>query len=83
MDSYCKKFVEDIFLRHDRDLSNVLERKEIKGWIKDELKSHTYFNKKMVQREFEDFFVKVDTISGGKIDRWELYDYCLNNITPE
>lgn len=30
MDSYCKKFVEDIFLKHDNDRSNVLERKELK-----------------------------------------------------
>jgi Ca2+-binding EF-hand superfamily protein len=37
----------------------------------------------MVQREFEDFFTKVDTNKDGKIDRWELYDYCLKNITPE
>lgn len=37
----------------------------------------------MVQREFEEFFAKVDTNNDGKIDRWELYDYCLKNITPE
>ena len=27
MDSYCKKFVEDIFKKHDKDRSNVFERK--------------------------------------------------------
>lgn len=83
MDSYCKRFVEDIFTQHDTDRSNVLERKELKNWIKEELKGHKYFNKKMVQREFEGFFTKVDTNNDGKIDRWELYDYCLKNITPE
>lgn len=83
MDSYCKKFVEDIFLTHDKDRNNVLERKELKSWIREELKAHKYFNRKMVQKSYEDFFNKVDTNRDGKIDRWELYDYCLKNITPE
>ena len=38
MDSYCKGFVENIFLHHDKDRSNVLERKELKSWIREELK---------------------------------------------
>jgi hypothetical protein len=29
MDSYCKKFFEEIFPRHDKDRSKVLERKEL------------------------------------------------------
>jgi len=33
MDRFCKDFVEDIFLKHDKDRSNVLERKELKGWV--------------------------------------------------
>lgn len=53
MDSFCKKFVEDIFLKHDNDRSNVLERKELKRWVQDELKSHKFFNKKMVQKEYD------------------------------
>ena len=83
MDIYCKKFVEDIFLAHDKDRSNVLERKELKGWIREELKSHKYFNRKLVTRNFEAFFNTVDANNDGKIDRWELYEYCLKNITPE
>ena len=83
MDSYCKKFVEDIFLKHDNDRSNVLERKELKNWVRDELKTHKYLNKKMVQTEFDNFFKKVDTNNDGKIDRWELYEYCIKNISPE
>lgn len=50
MDSFCKKFVEDIFLKHDKDRSNILERKELKSWVRDELKEHKFFNKKMVQK---------------------------------
>jgi len=39
-------------------------------------------NRKMVQKSFEDFFAKVDANNDGKIDRWELYDYCIKNMTP-
>lgn len=70
MDSYCKKFVEDIFLKHDTDRSNVLEKRELKSWVREELKSHNFFNKKMVQKSFDGFFQKVDTNNDGKIDRW-------------
>ncbi len=52
MDSFCKKFVEDIFLKHDSDRSNVLEKRELKAWVREELKSHKFFNKKMVQKNF-------------------------------
>lgn len=52
MDTYCKQFVEDIFLKHDLDRSNVLEKRELKGWIREELKTHKYFKKNMVQKEF-------------------------------
>ena len=37
----------------------------------------------MVQKNFEDFFKKVDTNNDGKIDRWELYEYCIKNIAPD
>ena len=83
MDKYCKKFVEDIFLKRDTDMSGVLERRELKNWVRDELKTHPYYNKKMVQTKYDEFFTQVDTNNDGKIDRWELYDYCVKNITPE
>lgn len=52
MDSFCKKFVEDIFLKHDSDRSNVLEKRELKAWVREELKAHKFFNKNMVQKNF-------------------------------
>jgi len=70
MDGFCKKFVEDIFLKHDTDRSNILEKRELKSWVHEELKSHNFFNKKMVQKSFDDFFQTVDTNKDGKIDRW-------------
>lgn len=50
MDGYCRTFVEDIFAKHDKDRSNVLERKELKTWIREELKTHKYFKRDMVKR---------------------------------
>ena len=80
MDSYCKNFVEEIFEKHDKDASGILERKELKNWIREELKTHKYFKKETVKRDHNDFFSKVDVSGDGKIDRWELYNYCLNNM---
>lgn len=82
MDHYCRNFVESIFLKHDDNRNNVLERRELKKWVREELKTHKYINRKMVQKGFEDFFRQVDTNNDNKIDRWELYDYCIKNIEP-
>jgi Ca2+-binding EF-hand superfamily protein len=82
MDHYCRNFVENIFLKHDDNRNNVLERRELKKWVREELKGHKYLNRKMVQKGFEDFFRQVDTNNDNKIDRWELYDYCIKNIEP-
>jgi hypothetical protein len=35
MNSYCRTFVDDIFAKHDKDNNNVLERRELKLWVKD------------------------------------------------
>ena len=83
MDQFCKDFVEDIFLKHDKDRSNILEKKELNSWVNDYLRTRRFLNKKLVQKGFDDFFKKVDTSKEGKIDRWELYEYCLKNITPD
>jgi len=53
MDSYCRKFVSDIFSKHDSDKSGVLERRELKAWVREEVKGHRYMNKTMVQKEFD------------------------------
>ena len=34
MDKYCKNFVEDVFRKYDDDRSGVLERGELKTWIR-------------------------------------------------
>ena len=75
--------MENIFFKHDQNRDNVLQRSELKSWVRDELKGKKFFDRKMVQKNFEDFFQKVDTNHDNKIDRWELYEYCMNNITPD
>ena len=77
VDSYCKKFVEDIFLEHDYDRSNVLEKRKLKNWARDELKSHSLFKKEMFQKSFDGFFQK----GWRKIERWKLSEYCIRT-TP-
>jgi len=37
----------------------------------------------MITKDYETFFSKVDAQKDGKIDRWELYDYCVKHITPD
>ena len=83
MDYFCRQFVEDIFLKYDKDRNYILEKKELNGWTKEYVQTHPFFNKKLVQKDFEMFFRKVDTSHDGKIDRWELYNYCIKNIKPE
>jgi hypothetical protein len=39
-------------------------------------------NKPVIMKEFDDFFAKVDKNKDGKVDRWELYEYCINNMKP-
>ena len=83
MEKFCRKFVDDIFFKYDKDHSNILEKGELQGWVRGYLSTHLFFSKKMVERDFENFFRKVDKDNDNRIDRWDLYDYCLKNITPD
>jgi hypothetical protein len=82
MNTYCRQFSDEIFTKYDKDGSNVLERKELKTWMRDEVKSHNYMNRPVIMKEFDQFFNKVDTNKDGKIDRWELYEFCVYNMKP-
>ena len=83
MDYFCRKFVDDIFASYDKDRNYILEKKELKNWTNEYVKTHPFFDKKLIIKDFESFFTKVDTSHDGKIDRWELYNYCIKNIKPE
>lgn len=80
MDIYCKTFVEDTFKRHDRDNSGILERRELKEWIRKEVQTHKYFKRQDVKNSHTSFFNMADQNGDGKVDRWELFDYCLKKM---
>lgn len=44
--------MENIFLKHDDNRNNVLERRELKKWVREELQAHRFLNRKMVQKGF-------------------------------
>lgn len=52
MDYFCRQFVEDIFLKYDKDRNYILEKKELNGWTKEYVQTHPFFNKKLVQKDF-------------------------------
>jgi hypothetical protein len=37
----------------------------------------------MIERNFDEYFRSFNLIEEPKVDRWQLYDYCLKNVTPE
>ena len=45
----------------------------------EKLKSPKAFNNTAVQKNFDNFFRKVDVNGDNKVDRSELYSYCLSN----
>jgi Ca2+-binding EF-hand superfamily protein len=47
------------------------------------LKDNPFFDRKIVQKNFDSFFQDVDKGKDGKIDRYELYEYCIDNLKPE
>ena len=83
MEQFCRQFVNDIFVRYDKDNSNFLESNELNGWVQSYLNTHSFLNEKMIKDDFEYFFRKVDSDNDRRIDRWDLFDYCLKNVTPD
>jgi Ca2+-binding EF-hand superfamily protein len=51
--------------------------------VRDEVKAHKYFKKESVRKNHATFFAMADNNGDGKIDRWELYDYCVKNMKTE
>lgn len=51
--------------------------------MRDEVKAHKYFKKESVRKNHATFFAMADNNGDGKIDRWELYDYCVKNMKTE
>lgn len=79
---FCQNYVRDIFGKWDTDNSGVLERQELKNWLKEELKAKP-LRKKYVREGFYDMVKGSDSNHDGKVDRWELYHHCLKNYSSE
>ena len=77
-DRFCRKFIDDLFRKYDLDGDNVLDSREIKLWMQKEIKDKP-LRRRVAEREFKILTSKVDSNFDGKIDKWELYDYCMRN----
>lgn len=76
MDKFCRTYTDKIFTKYDQNGNNVLDRGELKFWLRNEL-SNTPFRKAEVRENFLNLVANADTNGDGKIDRWEMYDYCV------
>ena len=71
-------YVRNVFGKWDKDGSGVLERQEIKNWMKEEIKEKP-LRKATVKAGFYELIKGADSNADGKVDRWELYHHCLKN----
>ena len=67
--SFCTGYVKMIFAQWDKDNSGVLDRRELKTWLKQELKDHPLSHNK-VRESFSDLIKGADANQDGKVDRW-------------
>lgn len=74
--------MDNIFTKYDVDGSNVLDRRELKLWMSDEIGAKP-LRKKVAQKSFTDLIQAADANGDGKIDRWEMFDYCLKTYKED
>lgn len=79
--SFCENYVRNVFGKWDKDNSGLLERQELKDWLRQELKDKP-LTTKTVKEGFYSLVKGADGNKDGKVDRWELYHHCLNNYEP-
>ena len=75
-DLFCRSYTDKIFTKYDKDRSNVLDRGELKKWLKTEMTNNP-FKKADLRKKFMNMIASADTNGDGKIDRWEMYEYCI------
>ena len=82
--NFCQGYVNNIFGKWDRDNSGILERQELKDWLRQQIKEKP-LQKNVVKHEFDELLKDADGNHDGKLDRWELYQHCLkhHNETEE
>lgn len=79
---FCTSYVKEIFDKWDKDKSGVLERQELKDWLKQEIKQKP-LRAKHVKKGFEELVKGSDSNRDGKVDRWELYHHCVKSYVAE
>lgn len=75
---FCINYVKETFYKWDKDRSGVLDKQELKNWLKHEIKEAP-LRAKHVRRGFDDLIKGADRNRDGKVDRWELYEHCMKN----
>ncbi len=75
---FCRKYVEDVFSKWDTDNSNVLNKQQLKKWATHEQKQSGVWKSK-IKKEFFEMVLKADQNGDGKLDKWELYEFCVSN----
>ena len=79
---FCRKYVDNVFAKWDKDNSNVLSRQELKYWLRDE-QTQKPLSRKSIRDSFFEMITTADVNGDGKVDRWELYEYCVKSYVPE
>jgi Ca2+-binding EF-hand superfamily protein len=77
-----RKYVDNVFAKWDLDGSNVLSRQELKYWLRDEQQNKPLI-KKSIRESFFEMIANADSNGDGKLDRWELYEYCVGSYIPD
>lgn len=84
-DKFCRSYTDKIFNKYDQNGNNVLDRGELKLWLRQEMSNNanTFMKKTDVKEKFLNLIANAnaDTNGDGKIDRWEMYEYCIKT-TP-
>ena len=80
--NFCTGYVKMIFNQWDKDNSGVLDRNELKKWLKQELKDKP-LRASHVKKGFQDLVQGADANRDGKVDRWELYQHCIKNYVAD
>ena len=80
--NFCTGYVKMIFNQWDKDNSGVLDRRELKGWLQQELKEKPLVQAR-IKEGFKELIQGADANKDGKVDRWELYQHCIKSYRPD
>lgn len=84
METLCRKLVDNIYSKHQRDKNNTIDRKDLLSWMTEELKDLKEFKNKPIEKSFEEFFKKPakDEVA-SRIEKSQVFDYCLKKLAND